>query len=156
MSEVDGGVLDRLGRAQALAVQGRRDAARTLYTELYAEALGAGDAYWACVAAHFVAHMHSAPAAQRDWHLRALHAAEAVGDVRVAAFYPSLHANLAEVYLRLHAPAQARAHLAEARAAAQRLPPGTGDPSAGLLIERVAQALAGAGAVDLDGINLAL
>jgi hypothetical protein len=132
---------DRLAQALALAVRGRREAAQALYAELYAEATDAGDGYGACVAAHFVAHMHRAPADQRDWHLRALQAADAVGDARAAAFYPSLHANLAEVYLRLNHPVDARAHLAQARAAAQRLPPGTADPAAGLLIARVAQAL---------------
>jgi hypothetical protein len=156
VSEADGGVLDRLVRAQALAVQGRRDAARALYAELYAEATSAEDPYWACVAAHFLAHMHSAPEAQRDWHLRALQAAAAVDDVRVRAFYPSLHANLAEVYLRLDDPAQARAHLAQARAAAQRLPPGTADLSVGLLIERVTQVLDAAGADAAEGVNRAL
>ena len=157
MREADGAMMDRLARAQALAVQGRRDAALALYADLYAEATGAGDAYWACVAAHFLAHMHSAPATQRDWHLRALQAAAAaVGNERVRAFYPSLHANLAEVYLRLHDPAQARAHLAQARAAAQRLSPGTADPSVGLLIARVAQALDAAGAGDAEGVNRAV
>ncbi|HEX6605584.1 MAG TPA: hypothetical protein VF276_01600, partial [Chloroflexia bacterium] len=134
-------MMNRLARAQALAVQGRREAARALYAEPYAEATGAEDPYWASVAAHFLAHLAGTPEAQRDWHLRALQAADAVGHERVAAFYPSLHANLAEVYLRLHNPAQARAHLAQAHAARQCLPPGTGDPSVGLLIERVTQAL---------------
>src|SRR5690349_12313917 len=146
MSEADDVVLDRLARAQALVVQGNRDAARALYAALYAEAMDSGDLYWACVAAHFLAHLHRAPEAQRDWHLRALAAADAVGDERVRAFYPSLHANLAEVYLRLNTPEQARAHLAQARAAAECLSAGGGDPSVWLLIERVTQALAGAGA----------
>jgi hypothetical protein len=134
-------MMDRLARAQALAVQGHREEARALYAALYAEALGSGDPYWACVAAHFLAHMQGTAEAQRDWHLRALQAADAVGDERVRAFYPSLHANLAEVYLRLNDSAQARAHLAQARAAAECLPDGGADPSVGLLIERVTQVL---------------
>jgi hypothetical protein len=139
-------MMDRLARAQALAVQGNREAARALYAALYAEAMDSRDPYWACVAAHFLAHMHRTPDAQRDWHLRALQAADAVGHENVRAFYPSLHANLAEVYLRLNAPEQARAHLAQARAAAACLPDGGADPSVWLLIERVTQALDGAGA----------
>jgi hypothetical protein len=150
MSGADDAMMDRLARAQALAVQGHREEARALYAALYAEALGSGDPYWACVAAHFLAHMQGTAEAQRDWHLRALAAADAVGDERILGFYPSLHANLAEVYLRLNDPAQACAHLAQARAA-ERLPPGTGDPSVALLIERVTQALDGAGAVALSG-----
>jgi len=145
MSETDEAVRDRLARAQALAVQGNRAGARALYAAIYAEAMDSGDLYWACVAAHFRAHLHSAPEGQRDWHLRALQAADAVGDERIRAFYPSLHANLAEVYLRLNAPAQAHAHLAQARAAAECLPDGGADPSVWLLIERVTQALDGAG-----------
>jgi hypothetical protein len=153
MSGADDAMMDRLARAQALAVQGHREEARALYAALYAEALGSGDPYWACVAAHFLAHMQGTAEAQRDWHLRALAAADAVGDERILAFYPSLHANLAEVYLRLNDPAQACAHLAQARAA-ERLPPGTGDPSVALLIERVTQALDGAGAKSPVGIAL--
>lgn len=107
-----------VGRAQALEVRGEREAARTAYLGLWEEATRTGDRYVACIAAHFLAHAHDAPEAQLDWHLRALHAAEAAdatGDARVRAFYPSLHANLADVYLRRGDRARAEAHVGHAR-----------------------------------------
>ena len=44
-----------------------------------------------------------------------LHAADTVGDERVRPFYPSLYANIGEVYLRLGNLAQARKYIAKAR-----------------------------------------
>jgi hypothetical protein len=56
------------------------------------------------------------------WDLRALAAADQAGDERVAAFYPSLHLNLAEAYRQVGEPGAAREHLAHARAVLDRLP----------------------------------
>jgi hypothetical protein len=134
--------LDTIGRAQALAAQGDRTGARALYTEVWTEASHAGDPYWACVAAHLLAHTHREPAAQLDWHRRALHAADAVQDARVRAFYPSLHANLADVYLRLDEPLQARGHLDQALKSMAILPEDGYDPSVGFLIARLSRTLA--------------
>jgi hypothetical protein len=94
-------MIDTIGRAQDLAASGDREGARALYDAFWAEAARAGDQYQACVVAHFLAHAHIEPEAQLDWHLRALQGANAVGNERVRAFYPSLHANLGDVYLRL-------------------------------------------------------
>jgi len=112
----DSAIVDRLGRAQALVASGDRDGARALYENWWTEATRAGDRYQACVAAHFMAHEHDEPEAQLNWHLRALRAADAVDDERVRAFYPSLYANVGEVYLRLGNLPQARAHIDKARA----------------------------------------
>ena len=94
-------MIDKIGQAQDLAANGDRESARALYDALWAEATRAGDQYQACVVAHFLAHTHVEPEAQLDRHLRALQTANAVGDERVRAFYPSLHANLGDVYLCL-------------------------------------------------------
>lgn len=134
-------MIAQLGRAQECVVVGDRDEARALYADLWAATNEAADPYWACVVAHFMAHAQDTPEAQRDWHQRALQAAEGADADRVRAFYPSLHANLAEVYLRLDDPVPARQHLAQARAAAHTLP----DDGYGRMIEgliaRLTQAL---------------
>jgi len=112
----DSAIVDRLGQAQALAASGDRDGARALYKTWWSEATRAEDPYQACVAAHFMAHEHDEPEVQLDWHLRALGAADDVDDERVHVFYPSLYANVGEVYLRLGNLPQAREHIDKARA----------------------------------------
>lgn len=87
----DSAMIEKIGRAQDLAANGDGDGARALYTELWDEATGSGNQYQACAVAHFMAHAHVEPESQLDWHLRALHAADAVGDERIRAFYPIRH-----------------------------------------------------------------
>ncbi len=121
MAENDA-LTDGIGRAQALAFSGDQDGARALYEGLWTEAARAADGYQVCVVAHFMAHAQVEPEAQLDWHLRALWSAEAVDDERVRAFYPSLYANVAEVYLRLGNLTQAREHIDKAREIVHVLP----------------------------------
>lgn len=111
----DDAMITRIGRAKTLAENGDRHGARALFETLWAEATSAGDELHACVVAHFMAHAQDAPEAQLDWHLRALRAADAVGDDRVVGFYPSLHANLGDTYLRLGDLPHARQHIEKAR-----------------------------------------
>src|SRR5438309_2991335 len=115
-------MIDKIGRAQNLAANGDREGARALYDALWVEATRAGDQYQACVVAHFMAHAHVEPEAQLDWHLRALQAADAVRDERVRAFYPSLYANLGDVYLRLGNLTLAQEHINKAREIEHVLP----------------------------------
>jgi hypothetical protein len=142
-------MLEQLARAQERAVVGDRAEARTLYADLWAETGRAADLYWACVVAHFMAHAQDTPEAQRDWHQRALQAAERLDNARVRPFYPSLHANLAEVYLRLDDRVPARYHLAQARAAEPALPDDSYGHMIRRLIARLTQALDPAGASDI-------
>lgn len=118
----DSAMIDTIGQAQALAASGDHEDARALYDALWVEATRAENQYQACVVAHFLAHAHIEPDAQLDWHLRALLAADTVGDERVRAFYPSLHANLGDVYLRLGNPTQAQEHINKAREIEHVLP----------------------------------
>ena len=118
----DSTMIEQIGRAQYLAANGDREGACALYDGLWAETTRAGNQYQACVVAHFLAHTHLEPEAQLDWHVRALLAADAVGDERVRAFYPSLHANLGDVYLRLGKLTQAQAHIDKARETEYLLP----------------------------------
>ncbi len=134
-------MIEKIGRAQELAANGDRDGARILYADMWAEATQAEDQYQACVVAHFMAHAHVEPGAQLDWHLRALHAADAVGDERVLGFYPSLYANLGEVNLRLGNLAQAREYISRADEIQQVLPDDGYGRLIRSLIVRVTQAV---------------
>jgi hypothetical protein len=121
----DAEMMDGLARAEALLLTSGRESARAHYAELWERVLHGGDQYQACVIAHFLARAQEEPEMQRDWHLRALRAAEsaqAAGDKRVEAFYPSLCGNLADVSLRLGDPAAAHDYLERARAAEHLLP----------------------------------
>ena len=109
-------MMETLGQAHALMAQGNREGAYALYQRLWTEATTTQDHYGACIAAHFLAHAHVEPELQLEWHVRALRAADAAGDERVRTFYPSLHGNLADVYLRLGDRVRARQHLELARA----------------------------------------
>ncbi|MBG0770227.1 MAG: hypothetical protein H0S82_00885 [Anaerolineaceae bacterium] len=75
--------------------QGKMEEARWLYTQAWELA---GDAYDACVAAHYVARMQTDASEILRWNLIALEKANAVGDERVAPFYPSLYLNLGKSY----------------------------------------------------------
>lgn len=108
----------RIRRAQACEVQRDMDAARAVYAELWEAATRGGDSYAACIAAHFMAHAQDEPETQLAWHTRAFDCAEGArvaGDERSAPFFPSLHANLADVYLRLGDRERAQAHIERAR-----------------------------------------
>jgi tetratricopeptide (TPR) repeat protein len=72
--------------------EGRQAEARELFRTAWESA---GDDYERCVAAHYLAR-HQPDAAQTlEWNQECLRLADAVGDARVAEFYPSLHLNLA-------------------------------------------------------------
>lgn len=58
----------------------------------------AGDDYEACVAAHYLARHQPTPAKTLQWNQECLRRAELVADGRVAAFYPSLHLNMARAH----------------------------------------------------------
>ena len=113
--EIPRSLLDGMGRAESLRASGDRAGALAVYQSLWDDAMAANDMFQACVIAHFGAHAQPTPAAQLDWHLRALHAAEeaaAQDDERVRTFFPSLYGNLADVSLRLSDRAKARDYLA--------------------------------------------
>ena len=71
--------------------QGRVEQACKLY--LQAWDLAAND-YEACIAAHYLARFQDDPAETLRWNREALRRADAVGDERVATFYPSLYLNM--------------------------------------------------------------
>lgn len=116
----------RVGEAIGLAQRGDRADARALFTALWAEVGPDGDPFHRCAIAHSMADVQDDAADELTWDLRALDAADLLTDERVAAgaastpvagFYPSLHLNLADAYLRLGDHARAAEHVASCKAA---------------------------------------
>ncbi|MEV8329832.1 tetratricopeptide repeat protein [Streptomyces niveus] len=113
-------VMTEIGRGMELGQRGERDAAREVFAGVW-DRLGAdGDPFHICALAHSMADVQDDPREELVWDLRALEAADLVSDERarlagvaspVAAFYPSLHLNLGDVYRRLGEWDLARAHL---------------------------------------------
>jgi hypothetical protein len=106
--------------AVALGHAGDTAAARQRFAELWDRV---DDPFHRCALAHHAADVQPSPAEELHWDLRALAAADSVRDrTAVAAFYPSLHLNLADVHRRLGDLDQATHHLARAEATVDTLP----------------------------------
>ena len=71
--------------------KGQIDEARALYQQAWE---AAQDDFDACIAAHYVARHQEKPEEKLHWNQVALDRANAVGDSRVEAFYPSLFLNM--------------------------------------------------------------
>ena len=125
-------VMARIAEAMALGQRGEREDARRLFAEIWADAGGeAGDPFHRCALAHSMADVQDDVREELLWDERALAAADALTDARVAeggvpagvaAFYPSLHLNLAECHRKLGHLGEARRHLERGRAAVGALP----------------------------------
>ncbi|MFE2497204.1 hypothetical protein [Streptomyces scopuliridis] len=143
-------VMTRIGQAVMLLHGGDREEARNRFGELWTELGEAGDPFHRCALAHYMADTQDDPGDELAWDLRALTAADGLGEESAAgdrgddggaggdrwaaaredvpgtssvvrAFYPSLHLNLAADYLKLQRPEAARLHLDRARDAADAL-----------------------------------
>ncbi|MBT0565831.1 hypothetical protein [Williamsia sp. CHRR-6] len=97
---------------------------------LWSRLTPAGDPLHRCVLAHHLADRVDDPAQALMWDVRALDAADLIDDARaaeqrlslqVAAFYPSLHLNIADNLRRLGSFGAAGDHVAAARARAGAL-----------------------------------
>jgi hypothetical protein len=124
-------VMVAVGRGIELRVQGERDQARRLFLDLWNKIGGdGGDAFHRCAIAHSMADACDDVAQELAWDVRALAAAESLtdssvaarGGSTVAAFYPSLHLNLADCYYRLGDMPAAREHVGRGRTALNALP----------------------------------
>ncbi|MFJ8013549.1 hypothetical protein [Streptomyces sp. NPDC096339] len=143
-------VMTRIGQAVILLHAGDREEARNRLGDIWAELGAEGDSLHRCTLAHYMADAQDDPEDELAWDLRALSAAEALGDgpLMPRGFYPSLHLSLADDYVKLGRPEAARVHLARARAAAAALPDdgyGNGVRGAILRLERRLAAEPGAG-----------
>jgi hypothetical protein len=123
-------MMTRIGQIVMLQHAGDREEARDRFLGLWAEIGEDGDPLHRCTLAHYMADAQDDPADELVWDLRALSAAEALTDGRVAehdqslavrALYPSLHLNLAADYVKLGRAEAARGHLRRARGAAGAL-----------------------------------
>jgi hypothetical protein len=75
--------------------EGKPEAARDCFARAWE---AAADAFDACIAAHYLARHQPTPQEMLRWNQVALDRAAAVGDERVAGFYPSLYLNLGYSY----------------------------------------------------------
>ncbi|MFB7369906.1 hypothetical protein ACFC0D_08710 [Streptomyces sp. NPDC056222] len=126
----DDGVMTRIGQTTMLLHGGDREEARNRFGDLWAQIGPDGDPLHRCTLAHYMADAQDDPDVELAWDLRALLAAEELGEERLAehdsavalrALYPSLHLNLAADYLKVQRPDAARVHLDRARAASDAL-----------------------------------
>ena len=101
-----------------------------VFSDLWDQIGADGDPLHRCAVAHSMADVQDDPSDELLWDLRALQAADLVTNDRVrevgitspvAAFYPSLHLNLGEVYRKLGDIDRARLHLSQGQAAAGAL-----------------------------------
>ncbi|WP_280406843.1 hypothetical protein, partial [Nocardia carnea] len=102
--------MNAITEAVTLGRSGDIATARARLLEIWTAIGVAGDALHRCTLAHYLADLYDDPAQALAWDIRALDAADSLGDDRarqyhaslqVAGFYPSLHLNLADNYRRL-------------------------------------------------------
>ncbi|HEY0812857.1 MAG TPA: hypothetical protein VGE11_06205 [Pseudonocardia sp.] len=130
MTEQQDDVMAEIATVVALAQGGQAATARERFAEIWHRMGPSGDPLHRCALAHYAADVQTDPDDELQWDLRALDAAQQISDERakdyhrslaVAAFFPSLHLNLADVYRRLRNWEQAKQHVAMAQAAAETL-----------------------------------
>jgi hypothetical protein len=130
MTDVPDLVMVEVGRGIELGQAGERAAARQVFSDLWDRIGADGDPFHRCAVAHSMADVQDDPSDELFWDLHALQAADLVTNDRareagvtspVAAFYPSLHLNLGEVYRKLGDLDSARLHLSQGQAAAAAL-----------------------------------
>lgn len=124
MSDEADPFMARVVEAIGLSRGGEQEEARRRFAALWDELGPDGDPFHRVTVAHFAADVEPEVRDELEWDLRALAAADLVTDerareydrsLRVAGFYPSLHASLADDYLRLGDRAKAREHLRAAQ-----------------------------------------
>ncbi|MGM1058310.1 hypothetical protein [Saccharothrix sp. Mg75] len=134
-------IMAEITAAVTLGHQGDPATARTRLLDLWHRIGPTGDPFHRCVLAHYAADLHDDAAEALIWDVRALDAADALTDdrvqrhhdsLRIEAFRPSLHLNLADDLRRLSSFAAARHHLAAARRHQHTL----GDDGYGTMIRR--------------------
>ncbi|MFR9801657.1 hypothetical protein ACL02T_05040 [Pseudonocardia sp. RS010] len=123
-------VMAEIALAVDAAQAGPTAEARERFAQLWERVGPSGDPLHRCALAHHAADVQEDPVEELRWDLRALAAADELTDERaqehhpslaVAGFYPSLHLNLADVYLRLGHREEARDHLVRAEQAVTAL-----------------------------------
>ncbi|TWD81151.1 hypothetical protein FB561_2255 [Kribbella amoyensis] len=143
-------VMQEITEAVQLAHAGDSATARDRLLAVWRELGPTGDALHRCSLAHYLADLYEDPAEALVWDVRALDAADSLTDARaqqhtaglqVAAFYPSLHLNLADNFRRLGSFAAAADQLAQARERLDALPDDEYGQLIGRIITEVAEAV---------------
>jgi len=119
--EPDNAIVNLCAAGMAAEAAGRGADARALFEQAWR---ACRDDFEACIAAHYVARHQATPEATFEWNERALRRAEAVGDDRVRAFFPSLYLNYAHSLERLGRIREACDYYGRAAAGLDDLPPG--------------------------------
>ena len=155
-------VMSTVGEAIGLGRSGDRARARELLGRAWEQVGADGDAMHRVGIAHSMADVQDDLEEELRWDLRALAAADELTDHRVAAagigtpvaaFYPSLHLNLGEVYRKLGRFTEARTHLHSGQQATRALG-WTAEPADGYqaqvidALQRLGERLAGPPATD--------
>ncbi|WP_093851293.1 hypothetical protein [Streptomyces pini] len=142
--------MEAIGAAVAEGQTGQARAARRRLLDLWSEIGPTGDPLHRCALAHHLADLHEDPAQALAWDVRALDAADAVTEqrlqehhagLRIAAFHPSLHLNLADDYRRLGSFDAAAEHIDAARGHTPDLPRDPYGDSLRTAVEQVAEAI---------------
>jgi hypothetical protein len=117
-------IMSRIGEGIALSQAGDHRGAQLIFEDIWTALGPEGDPFHRCAVAHSMADVQTDAREELLWDQRALAAADAISDERARAggvagvqgFYPSLHLNLADVYLRLGEIERARDHLSAGQA----------------------------------------
>lgn len=100
-------VVKLCAEGMAAEAEGRFDDARARFLDAWN---GASNDYERCVAAHYVARHQSSREETLRWNRESLDRADAVGDNRVAEFYPSLLLNMGHAHEQLGEWAEAQSY----------------------------------------------
>lgn len=127
----DDAVMSRIAQAISLLHGGDRESARQRLAAIWMDIKAEPDPFHQCVLAHFMADAQEDSVEELKWDLIALGAADKVTQERadahhaalsIKSFYPSLHLNLADGYLRCGDHVGARRHCEAGRSCLQALP----------------------------------
>lgn len=122
--------MDRITASVTKGRAGDSESARLELLSVWDDIGVGGDPFHRCTLAHYLADLFEHPAQALVWDVRALDAADELSDqrarrfetsLRVAAFYPSLHLNIADNLRRLSAFDAAQEHIEAARRACSSL-----------------------------------
>lgn len=115
--------MEAIGKAVVLGREGETESARSDLLAIWQQIGVAGDPFYRCTLAHYLADLYEDPAEALIWDVRALDAADGLTDERaqqqdasfhVAGFYPSLFLNIADNLRRLGAFEAAAEHISNA------------------------------------------
>ena len=127
----NGALMDRITAAIGQLHAGDRDGARASFSAIWRDMGDDPDPFHVCTLSHFMADVQNDVERELEWDLRALEAANLVtvgraqqhhASLSIKSFYPSLHLNVGDAFLRLGDLDQASKHARAAEGAMQDPP----------------------------------